>query len=151
MGLSVEEVKSKALAEIEPRIIPVKNFINFVKESIVGGIDTLDQDTLGHWMFVIPTMYGELRCIEAECLLAADLMDSEIDKVKADAINAKGDLKVTDARAMAASATHDAQVKQQVAKFMSKYVAGYHSQLDMLILSVRALFGSRTGGVKNNV
>lgn len=150
--LSVEATKEQAMRELEPMLMPARKFIAHVKEAIMSGVDTLDKATLSDWMFIIPTMYGELRCLEADCLLTADLMDSHIDKVKADAIADKGTGKVTDARALAAQATHELQVQQQSAKFMARTINGLWSQMEMLIFSVRAMFESKVGGkVKNDV
>lgn len=152
MALNIEVVKDGALVELEPRILPAKRFIAFVKESMMNGSDLIGVDTLTDWMFTIPIMYGELRCIESECLLAVDLFDGEIERVKAESQASKAsDVKVTDARAKAAILTNDLQVRQYVSKFMAKYVNSIWSELEMLIFSVRALFESKNQKVKNDV
>ena len=148
-GLSVEAVREDAMKELEPRLVPVRKFIKDVKESILNGVDTLDPAIIADWMFVIPVMYGELRCLEVDCLLAAELFEGKVDKVKADSMVSKSmDQSVTEARAMAAQATHDLQVQQQVAKFMARTVNALWSQLEMLIFSVRALYESRQSNHK---
>jgi len=152
MALNIDVVKEDALKELGPRILPAKNFISEVKSVILNGADAIGQGILGDWMFVIPVMYGELRCIESECLLAVDLYESEIDRVKADSQASKAvDVKVTEARAQAALLTNDLKVRQFVAKFMAKYVNSIWSELEMLIFSVRGLFESRLQKVKNDV
>ena len=152
MGMiNVEQVRAEALKELAPMIEPAQEFLAYVKGCLVSGVDTISKSQIENWMFSIPTLYGELRCIEVDFFLTADLMDSQIDKVKADAITNKGDGKVTDARARAAQATHDLQVRQQVAKYLGKYVNAIWSQFEMLIFSVRALYESRHQKVNNDV
>jgi len=152
MALNIEALKESSLIELEPRILPVKRFINFVKESLMNGTDTISRDILADWMFTIPVMYGELRAMEAEFLLAVDLYDSEIEKVKADAQASKSvDMKVTEARAQAALLANDFQVRQYVSKFMARTINAYWSELEMLIFSVRALFESRNQIVNNDI
>ena len=144
MSLSVEEVKKNAMNELEPKLKPVRKFIKDVKDSVLNGVDTLDSSIIADWLFVIPVMYGELRCLEVDCNLSVELFDSEIGKVKADSMAAKtANMTVTEARALAAQATHDLQVRQQVAKFMARTVNALWSQLEMLIFSARALYESR--------
>lgn len=151
MVLTIDEVKSNALAELEPMVAPAREFMKFVKDSLVSGVDTISTSQLANWLFSIPTLYGELRCIEVDCLLTADLLDAEIDRVKSDVMGKNQGLKVTDARNLAAQAVNDLQVRQYVAKYMSKYVNAIHSQLEMLIFSVRNVYESRTQKVDNDV
>lgn len=151
MSINVEQVRADALKELEPMIEPARDFLAYIKTCLVNGVDTISKQQIENWMFAIPTMYGELRCIEVDCLLTADLMDSQIDKVKADAVANKGEGKVTDARALAAQATHDLQVQQHVAKYLAKYVNAIWSQFEMLIFSVRAFYESKHQKVRNDV
>lgn len=153
-GLSVEQVREDALKELEPKLAPVRKFMKDVKEAIMNGVDTLHPSVIADWLFVIPVMYGELRCLEVDCNLSAELIDGQIDKMKADSMMAKSmDMSITEARAQAAQATHDLQVKQQVAKFMAKTVNALWSQLEMLIFSVRSLYEARNENqkVRNDV
>lgn len=153
MSLSIEEVKSKAMEELEPMVAPAKSFIEFVKKSLVDGVDLISDEQIANWLFSIPILYGELRCIEVDCLLTQDLIESQADKVKAetmDACTAQG-MKVTDARNAAASATNELLVKQSVAKYMAKYINALWSQLEMLIFSVRNVFEARNQKVRNDV
>lgn len=151
MELSIDVVKANAMSELEPMVAPAKDFINYVKESLVNGVDTISTNQLANWLFSIPTLYGELRCIEVDCLLTVDLLDSEIDRVKADVMGKNAGMKVTDARNLAATATNELQVRQYVAKYMAKYVNSLWSQLEMLIFSVRNVYESRTQKVSNDV
>lgn len=149
MGLSVETTKANAMAELEPMLKPARTFLADVKEAILAGVDTLDRATLADWMFIIPTMYGELRCIEVDCNCTAELLEKEIDRLKAESQTMKSaDTKVTDVRAQAALKTHDLQVRQQVAKYMARTVNALWSQFEMYIFSVRALFESLPSGHK---
>lgn len=151
MALSIDDVKQKAMDELNPMIAPAKEFIEFVKSSLVGGVDTISDQQIANWLFSIPTMYGELRCIEVDCLLTVDLLDAEITRVKSDVMNKNAGAKVTDARNLAAAETNDLQVRQYVAKYMAKYVNSLWSQMEMLIFSVRNIFESRHPKVRNDV
>lgn len=151
MALSIDDVKEKAMKELEPMVEPAKQFIDFVKSSMYNGVDTISDAQIANWLFSIPTLYGELRCIEVDCLLTVDLLDAQIEKVKADVMSANAGGKVTDARTQAAVATNDLQVKQYVAKYMSKYINALWSQLEMLIFSVRNVFEARNQKVSNEV
>ena len=149
--LSIDDVKSKAMQELEPRIKPAIEFIDFVKKSLIDGVDMISNEQISNWLFSIPILYGELRCIEVDCTLTVDLLDSQIEKVKASVMAGNAGGKVTDARTQAAIATNDLQVKQQVAKFMAKYINALWSQLEMLIFSVRNIFEARNPKVRNDV
>ena len=149
--LSIDQVKADAMKELEPMIAPAKDFISFVRENLVGGVDAISNQQIENWLFSIPTLYGELRCIEVDCLLTVDLLDAQIEKVKADVMAQNAGGKVTDARTMAAVATNDLQVKLYVAKYMAKYINALWSQLEMLIFSVRNVFESRNQKVDNDV
>lgn len=151
MGIDTDALKQKAMQELEPKLLPTRRFIDSVKEAIAGGIDTVGIDTIADWMFVIPTMYGELRCLEAECLASADLIGNQIDFVKQDSISGKVGGTITEARAKAAVLTNDLQVQQSVAKFMARYVAGLWNQLEMTIFSVRDLWESKKQRFPNDV
>ena len=72
MALNIEALKESSLIELEPRILPVKRFINFVKESLMNGTDTISRDILADWMFTIPVMYGELRAMVGVCLYSIE-------------------------------------------------------------------------------
>ena len=148
--MDIDVLKRNAIEELEPKLMPSRRFIETVKECIVGGMDAVGADTIADWMFVIPTMYGELRCLEADCLATADLLGSQIEYVKQDAITNKSGT-ITEARAKAATITNDLQVQQSVAKFMARHVNALWSQLEMLMFSVRALFDSRNQKVKNDI
>lgn len=151
MALSIDEVKANAMKEMEPMVAPAKEFIEFVKSSLIGGVDTISTQQIANWLFSIPTLYGELRCMEVDCLLTVDLLDAQIEKVKADVMASNAGAKVTDARTQAAVATNDLQVRLYVAKYMAKYVNAIWSQLEMLIFSVRNIFESRNQKVSNDV
>lgn len=151
MALSIDEVKLKAMEELKPIVAPAKEFIDFVKSSLVSGVDTISDQQIANWLFSTPTLYGELRCVEVDCLLTVDLLDAEIERVKSATMNANQGLKVTEARNLAATATNDLQVRQYVAKYMAKYVNALWSQLEMLIFSVRNVFESRHPKVRNDV
>lgn len=132
-------------------VAPAKEFIEYVKSALINGVDTISTQQVANWLFSIPTLYGELRCIEVDCLLSVDLLDAEIERVKADVMAQNAGGKVTDARTMAAVATNDLQVKQYVAKYMAKHVNALWSQLEMLIFSVRNIFEARNPKVNNDV
>lgn len=149
--LSIEDVKSKAMEQLDPMVKPAKEFIESVKKELWAGVDLIDNVQIENWLFSIPVLYGELRCIEVDCLLTVDLLDAQIEKVKADVMGANAGGKVTDARNLAAQATNDLQVQQYVAKYMAKYINSLWSQLEMLIFSVRNVFESRNQKVKNDV
>lgn len=151
MALSIDVVKASAEAELEPMVAPAKEFIEYVKSSLVGGVDAISTQQIANWLFSIPVMYGELRCLEVDCLLTVDLLDAEIDRVKADVMASNAGGKVTDARTQAAVATNDLQVKMYVAKYLGKKVNALWSQLEMLIFSVRNIFEARTPRVNNDV
>ena len=151
MALSIDEVKASAMAELEPMVAPAKEFTEYVKSALINGVDTISPQQVANWLFSIPTLYGELRCIEVDCLLSVDLLDAEIERVKADVMAQNAGGKVTDARTMAAVATNDLQVKQYVAKYMAKHVNALWSQLEMLIFSVRNIFEARNPKVNNDV
>lgn len=151
MALSIDEVQAKAMEQLGPMIKPAKEFIEFVKKSLMDGVDLIDDNQVANWLFSIPVLYGELRCIEVDCLLTVDLLDAQIDKTKADVMNSNQGAKVTDIRNQAALAVNDLQVKQYVAKYMAKYINALWSQLEMLIFSVRNIFESRHPKVKNDI
>lgn len=151
MALNIEDVKDKAMKELEPRVAPAKDFIEHVKSLLYEGVDTISDQQIENWLFSIPTLYGELRCIEVDCNLTEKLLGAQIDKVKADVMAANAGAKVTDARTQAAIATNDLQVQQYVADYMGKYINALWSQLEMLIFSVRNVFESRHPKVRNEV
>lgn len=151
MALSIDAVRSNAFKELEPMVAPARDFIKFVKDSLIRGVDTISTQQIANWLFAIPTLYGELRCIEVDCLLSVDLLDSEIERTRAEVLSTNAGGKLTDARNLAAVAVNDLQVKRYVAKYMAKYVNSLWSQLEMLIFSVRNVFESRNQKVKNDV
>lgn len=151
MALSIDEVKSKAMEQLEPMVAPAREFIAYVKKSLMDGVDLVSNEQVANWLFSIPVLYGELRCIEVDCILTVDLLDSQIEKTKADVMNANAGAKLTDARNAAAVAVNDLAIQQHVAKFMAKYINALWSQLEMLIFSVRNVFESRHSKVKNEV
>lgn len=148
--MDIDLLKRQAIEELEPQLMPARRFIETVKECIISGMDTIGTSTIADWMFVIPTMYGELRCLEADCLATADLIGGQIEFVKQDAITNKSGT-ITEARAKAATTTNDLLIKQSVAKYMARHVNALWSQLEMLIFSVRAMYDSRNQKVKNDV
>lgn len=151
MALSINEVKVKAEEQLEPMVKPAKEFIAFVKNAMVNGVDLLSDALITNWLISIPVLYGELRCVEVDCLLTVDLMDAQIEKTKADVMAENAGGKVTDARNLAAQATNDLQVKQYVAKYMAKYINALWSQLEMLIFSIRNIYEARHPKVRNDV
>lgn len=149
--LNIDEVKAKAMEELNPMIKPARDFIDFVKNALINGVDTIDNSQIANWLFSIPLLYGELRGIEVDCLLTVDLLDAQIDKTKADVMNGNANVKVTEARNLAAAAVNDLQVKQYVAKYMAKYINALWSELEMLIFSVRNVYEARNPKVHNEI
>ena len=148
--LNIDEVKAKAMEELNPMIKPAKDFKAFVKNALLNGVDTIDTSQIANWLFSIPLLYGELRGIEVDCLLTVDLLDAQIEKTKADVMAQNVGGKVTDARNLAAQAVNDLQVKQYVAKYMAKQINALWSELEMLIFSVRNVYEARNPKVHND-
>lgn len=148
--LSIEEVKAKAMEELNQVIKPAKDFKAFVKNALLNGVDTIDTSQIENWLFSIPLLYGELRGIEVDYKLSVDYLDAQIEKTKADIMAQNAGGKVTDARNLASQATNDLQVQQYVAKYMAGKINALWSELEMLIFSVRNVYEARNPKVHND-